>query len=47
MSFTTVIEKWVHTLVLTNSLTDLSFTGTEKMKYWIAMSTIIIFTIAI
>jgi len=43
-SFTTVIDKWVHGLVLTNSLTDLTLIVNRKMKHWIAMSTIIIFT---
>jgi len=36
-------------IVLTNnrSLTDLSLVENKKMKYWIAMSTIIIFTISV
>ena len=41
VSFTTAIDEWVHALVLTNSLTDLSLIVNRKMKYWIAMSTII------
>jgi len=41
------VDKWVHALVLTNSLTELSLIVNRKMKYWIAMSTIIIFTISI
>jgi len=39
VSFTTVIDKWVHVLVRTNSLTDLSLIANRKTKYWIAMST--------
>ena len=37
----------MHALVLTNSLSDLSMVVTRKMKYGIAMSRIIIFTISI
>jgi len=33
MGFTTVIYKWVHALVLTNSLTDLSMIVNRNMKY--------------
>jgi len=32
-SFTTVIDKSVHALVLTNSLADLSLIVNRKMKY--------------
>jgi len=32
-SFTTVIDKSMHVLVLINSLTDLSLTVNRKMKY--------------
>jgi len=47
MSFTRVIDKWVHPLVLTNSLTDVSLIVNKNMKYWIAMSPIITFTVSI
>jgi len=47
VNFTTVIDKRMHALVLTNSLTVLSLTVNRKMKCWIAMSTVIIFTISI
>jgi len=49
VSFTTVIGKWVHVLVLTNTrnLTDLSVIVNRNIKYWIVMSRIIIFTISI
>ena len=47
VSFTTIIDKWVHALDLTNSLTDLSVIVNRKIEYWIAMSTIIIYTISI
>jgi len=41
------VDMWVHALVLTNIFTDLSLIVNRKMKYWIAMNTIIIFTISI
>jgi len=37
VGFTTVIDRRVHALVLTNSLTDLSLIVNRKMKYLIAI----------